>query len=132
MDNYYDILGISKNASINDIKNAYLFKISYLYDKKEFNETDIKYIKLLKTSLFVLSNNNLKKIYDHKITNTISDDDNENNYYLNFNNNSKKVKFENDTINNRVFSLSEFNKRPGYSTDYEIELRKPLHTRTDK
>ncbi len=35
-------------------------------------------------------------------------------------------------IGDRVFSLSEFNKRPGFSSDFETELRKPQQGRIDK
>jgi DnaJ-class molecular chaperone len=45
---------------------------------------------------------------------------------------SRKNKFENNTIGDRVFSMSQFNKRPGYSSDFECELRKPLQGREDK
>ena len=36
------------------------------------------------------------------------------------------------TLGDRIFSLSSLNKMPGYSHDYEIELRKPLQGREDK
>jgi DnaJ-class molecular chaperone len=45
---------------------------------------------------------------------------------------SRKNKFENNTLGDRVFSMSQFNKRPGYSSDFECELRKPLQGREDK
>ena len=45
---------------------------------------------------------------------------------------SKKNKFENNSIGDRVFSMSQFNKRPGYSSHCEGELRKPLQGREDK
>jgi len=44
----------------------------------------------------------------------------------------RRNKFENNSIGDRVFSMSHFNKRPGYSSDFEIELRKPLQGREDK
>lgn len=44
---------------------------------------------------------------------------------------NKKNNFDTN-IGNRVFSLSNLNKRPGFSTDFETELRKPLQGREDK
>jgi hypothetical protein len=44
---------------------------------------------------------------------------------------NKKNNFETN-IGDRIFSLSNFNKRPGFSTDFEAELRKPLQGREDK
>jgi len=44
---------------------------------------------------------------------------------------SKKMGFETN-IGDRVFSMSNFNKRPGFSSDFESELRKPLQGREDK
>jgi len=45
---------------------------------------------------------------------------------------SRKNKFDNNSIGDRVFSMSHFNNRPGYSSDFECELRKPLQGREDK
>jgi hypothetical protein len=44
---------------------------------------------------------------------------------------SKKMGFETN-IGDRVFSMSNFNKRPGFSSDFESELRKPMQGREDK
>lgn len=44
---------------------------------------------------------------------------------------NKKNNFDTN-IGDRVFSLSNFNKRPGFSSDFEAELRKPLQGREDK
>ncbi len=53
------------------------------------------------------------------------------NHDLTSKNNSRKSKNE-TTINSRVFSLTNLNKRPGYSSDFEAELRKPQQGREDK
>jgi DnaJ-class molecular chaperone len=45
---------------------------------------------------------------------------------------TRKNRSENNSIGDRVFSMSQFNKRPGYSSDFESELRKPLQGREDK
>ena len=47
-------------------------------------------------------------------------------------NSLRRNKFENNSIGDRVFSMSHLNKRPGYSSDFEIEIRKPLQGREDK
>ena len=44
----------------------------------------------------------------------------------------RKVRNESNILGDRVFSMSEFNKRPGFSSDFEIELRKPQQGRIDK
>jgi hypothetical protein len=47
-------------------------------------------------------------------------------------NSLRRNRFENNSIGDRVFSMSYLNKRPGYSSDFEIEIRKPLQGREDK
>jgi hypothetical protein len=44
---------------------------------------------------------------------------------------NKKNNFDRN-IGDRVFSLSNINQRPGFSSDFEAELRKPLQGREDK
>ena len=39
---------------------------------------------------------------------------------------------DSNMLGDRIFSLSEFNKRPGFSSDFETELRKPQQGRIDK
>ena len=46
--------------------------------------------------------------------------------------NHKDNDHETNIISDRIFSLSNFNKKPGYSTNDEIYLRKPLQGRIDK
>jgi hypothetical protein len=53
------------------------------------------------------------------------------NYNMNVDSNDKKLKFETN-ISDRVFSLSNMNKRPGFSSDFEASIRKPLQGREDK
>lgn len=45
---------------------------------------------------------------------------------------SRKGKNESNMLGDRIFSLSTFNKRPGFSSDFESELRKPQQGRIDK
>lgn len=44
---------------------------------------------------------------------------------------NKKNNFDRN-IGDRIFSLSNINQRPGFSSDFEAELRKPLQGREDK
>lgn len=44
----------------------------------------------------------------------------------------RKCKNGSNALGDRIFSLSELNKRPGFSSDFEIELRKPQQGRIDK
>ncbi len=46
--------------------------------------------------------------------------------------NNRKSKLETNTLGDRIFSMSTYNKRPGFSSDREIELRKPQQGREDK
>jgi DnaJ-class molecular chaperone len=47
-------------------------------------------------------------------------------------NNEKKNNIENNIFSDRIFSLSTLNKKPGYSTNDEINLRNPLQGRVIK
>jgi hypothetical protein len=54
------------------------------------------------------------------------------NINTNINNDSGR-KMRNETnIGDRIFSLSELNQRPGYSSDFEASLRKPQQGREEK
>ena len=44
---------------------------------------------------------------------------------------NKKNNFDTN-IGDRVFSLSDINKRPGFSADFESDIRKPMQGREDK
>jgi len=44
---------------------------------------------------------------------------------------NKKTNFDTN-IGDRIFSLSDINKRPGFSADFESDIRKPLQGREDK
>jgi DnaJ-class molecular chaperone len=68
MTTFYDLLNISYNDNINDIKYAYKNKIK-IYKFKKLEENDILKIKQLKTAYFILTNDELKDIYDNFIFN---------------------------------------------------------------
>ena len=134
--------------------NAYKNKINkfkniYIFDQNQINE-----IKLIKTALYILLNKELRSKYDITIglskkvsneplaMNNDMDDSfdsvfNVDNSWMNKHldkNNDKNKKNNNETniIGDRIFSLSNLNKKPGYSTNDEINLRKPLQGRVDK
>jgi hypothetical protein len=75
-------------------------------------------------SLFNIDNSWMK---NHKFDSNSNFDSNTNNDFTQLN----KKKFETN-ISDRVFSLSTLNKRPGFSFDFEAEIRKPLQGREDK
>ena len=70
-------------------------------------------------SLFNIDNSWIKN--NDSINNSINND-----------NTGRKSKNENNMLGDRVFSLSKLNKRPGYSSDFEIELRNSSQGRIDK
>jgi len=129
----------------------------YWHDLKILNEQQIHEIKLLKKGLYILFNPVLKQKYNLYInklnTNSEPNADNhvdnvdmdslfnvDNAWMKNSNNqtnntdqiNGRKNKLEHNNIGDRVFSMSTYNKRPGFSSDFECELRKPAQGRIDK
>jgi len=155
--NFYKLLDITSLASSYEIKKAYQNKIKKFNNISKLSDDQISDIKMLKMALYVLLNSKLKEKYDNYIKSvklkTVSQSEpeainqNENetldslfnvdNTWMNneqkiSDNSLRKNKFENNSIGDRVFSMSHLNKRPGYSSDFEIELRKPLQGREDK
>jgi hypothetical protein len=155
MEDYYNLFSINPSASIKEVLNSYENKINKYNSIKNLSNEDIRNIKLLKSGLYILTNKELRQTYDNILLsdksnfnepmalNSIDDTTldslfNVDNSWMDSNHkekdktkiNTKKV--ENNTLSDRVFSLSNLNKRPGYSTDSEIGLRKPEQTRNDK
>jgi DnaJ-class molecular chaperone len=157
--NFYKLLDIIKSASTREILEAYKNKIIKFNNLSKLSNDQISEIKMLKIALYVLVTQDLRIKYNNFIEseNKLSDKKNINepsamnqndetsldslfnvdNTWMTsekkINDNSlKRNKFENNSIGDRIFSMSQFNKRPGYSTDFEIELRKPLQGREDK
>jgi DnaJ-class molecular chaperone len=75
MTTFYDLLNINPDENINNIKLAYKNRIN-VYKYKELNEDDVLTIKLLKTAYFILSNNQLRELYNNYIfsSNDTNDD----------------------------------------------------------
>jgi DnaJ-class molecular chaperone len=150
--NFYKLLDITNLASPNEIKKAYQNKIIKFNNIKKLSNDQISDIKMLKIALYVLLNSKLKQKYDNYIqseNNTEPQAINQNedetldslfnvdNTWMSTqqkipDNSLRRNRFENNSIGDRVFSMSHLNKRPGYSSDFEIELRKPLQGREDK
>ncbi len=91
MKNYYEILGISNDASENDIYIAYKNKISQ-FNHLPFHTSQMIYeIKSLKEALYVLGNNIKREKYDDKINK--------------FNKYFEEGTYDNTQICNRLFSI---------------------------
>jgi len=118
-------LGISLNASVNDIIFAYKNKIKEYNNINNLNELQIINIKKLKVGLYILTNLKLREKYNQYINseNILSEK------IPNISN--KKIGFE-TSISDRVFSLCDLNKRPDNLSDFEILLRNQIQGREDK
>ncbi len=141
--NYYDYLEVSQDASTNEINSAYENKIIKYNNLKSLTDIQITEIKNLKKALYILTNDRLREKYNKKIISPLPENDNElvsfdrlfnvdNSWMKKDNNNiNKDNKKESTVLENRIFSLSEFNKK-SYSTDSEIFLRKQQCGREEK
>jgi len=74
MEDFYILLEISYNATKEQIISSYKNKIDKFNNFKKILSEHVKEIKLLKTALYILTNDNLKQKYDillsYKINNT--------------------------------------------------------------
>jgi hypothetical protein len=159
MNNFYELFEILPNASIKQIIMGYENKITKYNNLKKLTKEQVYEIKKLKIGLHILINPNLRKKYNDSVKqsepinlnkqsepsepqaiNSGSDDtldslfNIDNSWMEKINNESTQLSKRKLDINSndRVFSLSELNKRPGFSSDFESELRKPLQGREDK
>lgn len=141
MDDYYKLLNINKNASFENINVAYENAISKYNNLTFLLPQQISEIKKLKAALYILTNPELKNKYDNQLSNikphNIDNDDDldsvfkvDNDWMKNKHNITDKI--EGNVISNRIFSLSHMNSRPGYSNDFDLEIRKPLQGRPEK
>lgn len=148
MDNYYQILNVDKDASLQEIISAYKKQISSFNNLPFLNESQVLKIKQLKKALYILSNSPLREKYNKAISNdsfmafnntnhdsfdSVFNIDNSwmNKYQMN-DTASKKDKFNNNVIGDRVFSMNYMNKRPGYGFDMDNTLRLPQQGREDR
>ena len=160
--NYYELFEIPFSASTKQIVMAYENKITKFNNLMKLSNEQITEIKILKVGLFVLLNIQLRNNYDKIIgikkpnitesnyTEPVADNTNVpdsldslfnvdnswmKNQEVNQDNSGRKgrnSRNDSNMLGDRIFSLSEFNKRPGFSSDFETELRKPQQGRIDK
>ena len=64
MENYYHLLDVSVNSSINEIIMSYQNKITKFNNIKKLNNNQIKEIKQLKAGLYILTDDNLRTKYN--------------------------------------------------------------------
>ncbi len=154
--NYYDLFEIHSHASSKQILLAYENKITKFNNLHSLTREQINEIKLLKVGLFVLLNSELRNTYDKiigikkgqketsepvagnsNIPDSLDSLFNVDNSWMKTtekksDSSGRKGRNESNMLGDRIFSLSEFNKRPGFSSDFETELRKPQQGRIDK
>ena len=145
--NYYELFGINQLSNQTEIINAYKNKMNKFKNLNRFETNQIMEIKIMKKGLYILLDKNLRNNYNKLIiSNTepspMNEDTNDSfDTIFNIDNswmNTQKLKSDNDKktdnnkIGDRMFSLSSLQKKPGYSTNDEIFLRKPEQGRIDK
>jgi len=95
MENYYEILEITKDASDKEIKESYISKIKKYNNLTFLNDEIIKKIKLLKKCKYILLDKKLRQLYDKLLSKN-----NLNNIVEN-----DKKNFNNHFIANRIFDM---------------------------
>jgi DnaJ-class molecular chaperone len=149
MEDFYKLFNLSTSSSLTEIMSAYQTQISKYNNLTYISDTQAKQIKEFKRGLYILTNPNLKKIYDEKLfsqnnTNEIkcaNIDENETSLDTLFscnsllsnknNNNSETTDTDKHILGERIFSLSHMNKIPELN-NFSLELRKPLTGRINK
>ena len=145
--NYYELFGINLKSNQTEILSAYKNKINKFKNSNRLDNNQIIEIKFLKKGLYILLNKKLRSNYDkilglnkgplpmnEEIEDSLDTVFNIDNSWMNQKNLKSKndKKNENNMIGDRIFSLSSLQKKPGYSTNDEIYLRKPSQGRIDK
>jgi len=149
----YQILEIIPTSSTKEVLMAYEDKITKYNHNKNLNEDDIADIKMLKVALYILINNETRKKYDSQLNKKLNKNqpiagnqsgnvsldqlfnvDNSwmNQMEINDDKKSKKNNIENNVISNRIFSMSEFQKRPDFPSEFEAKLRNIQQCRDDR
>ena len=139
MNNFYELFNVTHSATKKDILLSYQLKINQFNNCTKLTNSQIYDIKMLKIGLYILTNDDLRYKYDQSLIQPKPNNDNyDNNIDSVFNiDNSwmKNIKINNDdkiNFGDRVFSLSDMNKRPGFSSEFENTIRKPLQGREEK
>ena len=150
MENFYKLFNISTNSSLTEIMAAYQQNISKYNNLPFISDEQSKKIKELKRGLYILTNPNLKELYDKKLNNSsntkqineikcANSNDEETDFeslfssktLTNTNDKLETSKLDNNILGNRIFSLSHMNKTPKLD-DFSLDLRKPLTGRIEK
>jgi len=97
-DYYYKILDLSYDATEKDINDAYNDKIKRFINLPFLNEVQKSEVKDLKKAKFVLTNEELKKIYDAIIISNMKEDKKTDE--------SRKEKLDSQVMGNRIFSMA--------------------------
>ena len=115
-DYYYKILDLDNNATKEEINKAYNSKIQKYIGLPFLNHTQETEVKELKRSLAVLTNNELRQIYDtcnsQKNLETQKMIDHEKKY-------SKKDKVNSQLVSNRVFQMAGISNVPQKNFDVD-------------
>ena len=153
--NFYDIFEITNVASNKEIIKSYQNKINKFNNIDILSTNQLNEIKILKMGLYILTTPILKNNYDVNLrtlktnNNVVAGNQNEDcnlDSLFNIDNEwmkthstqsekqseSRKNKKEINMLGDRIFSLADNNKRPGYSADFEIELRNQQQGRVEK
>jgi DnaJ-class molecular chaperone len=105
VDYYYKILEVNYDAENNEIKEAYSNKIKKYSNLPFLNENQKSEIKELKKANYVLSNDDLRQVYDNII---IQEMETQNKFKENNNEKPtilKKEKLDSTIMSDRVFSM---------------------------
>jgi DnaJ-class molecular chaperone len=115
-DYYYKILDLSKNAPTEIIINAYNSKIKKFIGLPFLNKSQESEVKELKRSIAVLTNKELREIYDnynsHKYIESQKMIDHEKKF-------SKKDKVNSQLVSDRVFQMAGINNVPQKNFDVD-------------
>jgi DnaJ-class molecular chaperone len=151
MENFYKLFNISTSSSLTEIMAAYQRNISKYNNLPFITDDQSKKIKDLKKGLYILTNPNLKKIYDEKLygsienksdeikcANSVDDDTTLDSLFSSktllsttLDSKLENNKLDNNILGDRIFSLSHMNRTPKLD-DFSLELRKPLTGRQEK
>jgi len=113
MENYYNILQVDITSSNDYIKSSYNNKIKQFYNKNILSQNDINYIKLLKTSLFILTSSSLKIKYNKLLFNNNIDN-------KKINNNIDNIKLDN--IDDGILTHNTYNNLNNINNNIDNNL----------
>ena len=103
VDYYYKILDLEYDASIENIYDSYNTKIAKYRNLPFLNNSQKVEVKELKKAKYVLSNTELRKIYDLAIHNKNTEIKKMKEWEKNY---SKKEKIDSQLVSDRVFSMA--------------------------